>query len=113
MMKTVLAVVAILSLAIFLGALGSLTGSERISPTQITEIPEQYNDHLPLLLKDFQEGKISADEVIQILILFQYRGVYAPIDKIHPDGDFFFIDRERHAEIEEWEKQRSEQKQMK
>lgn len=70
----------------------------------INEIPEEYNDHIPLLLEDFQQGKITLEEVVQILILWNDRGAFVPLGPAVNEADvrldYFYVNKDRRAEIE-------------
>jgi len=76
----------------------------------INEIPKEYNDDLPRLLKDFQQGVISLEEVAQILILWNDRGTFRPLHETDTRLDHYFISKQRRCEIEEEKKRIYQQK---
>jgi len=72
---------------------------------RVEEIPEKYNDHPQILLKDFQEGLVTQSEVLQILILYQNRGTFSAVDSIDVEHDYFYVDKNRREEVDEIKRQ--------
>lgn len=71
---------------------------------RIYEIPKQYNSHREILLQDYQKGKISIEQVVQILILYQDEGVFLPLYETDTRQDFYWVNKGRHKDIEDLKK---------
>jgi hypothetical protein len=74
----------------------------RIKPVE--SIPEKYNDGFGVLLSDYQEQRISAEEVLQILVLWADKGLFVKLADTDLDEDFFLVERERREKIEAYKK---------
>lgn len=75
----------------------------------INEIPEEYNDHLPRLLEDFQQGKISMEEVVQILVLWSDKGTFRALHDTDTRYDLYFVHKDHHNMVLEDKRRMYEQ----
>jgi uncharacterized protein YecA (UPF0149 family) len=82
-----------------------MLGSGQIANDQevrLTKIPERYVTDFGLLLKDFHEKRVTADEALSILILkvVENDGVFLPLYETDTRFDYYFVNKERRKEIE-------------
>lgn len=80
----------------------------------VEKIPEKYLGDPSELLRDYQLGEVSAEVVIQILLIqrVENEGVFLPLDETDTLFDHYFVDKRQHQYIKRLRIERYQQQQQ-